>query len=153
MGKLLNWLVGIAVVATTAAYALNTYSNTYSISRTNNGINIKGPKSNTVITYTPNKKEIKNTYNKGSKNIETTLGIDNNNGFFGSVWDHDDRIAGSFNPKTNKGLLDADIGSLLTRFELDYDNSRSNLLSRLLSGFEYLTDNNGKMNGYKWSRI
>lgn len=147
MGKLFNWLIGIAAVATTA-YVLNTYS----ISRTTNGINFKGPKSDTTITYNSGIGEIRNTYNNGKGNIETILGKDNN-GFFGSVGDTSKSISGTFNNQNNKGTLSSNIGNFLGWIELDYDGTKTNSFSKWVSGFEYLHDNNGKISGYRGFRI
>jgi len=147
MGKLFNWLVGIAAVAATA-YVLNTYS----ISRTNNGVNFKGPKSDTTITYNAGRGEIKNTYNNGKRNIETILGKDNN-GLFGSFGDSSKSISGNFNPKTNKGSINGGIGEFLGWVELDYDDTKANSLSRWISGFEYIKNNNGTISGYRGFRI
>ncbi len=147
MGKLFNWFIGIAAVAATA-YVLNTYS----ISRTSNGVNFKGPKSDTTITYNAGIGEIKNRYNNGKRNIETILGKDSN-GVFGSFGDSSKSITGNFNPKTNKGSINGGIGEFLGWVELDYDGTKTNSLSRWISGFEYIKNNNGTISGYRGFRI
>jgi hypothetical protein len=147
MSKLFNWLISAVAIAATA-YVLNTYS----ISRTNNEVNLKGPKSDTTITYNSGRGEIKNTYNNGKDNIETTLGKDAN-GFFGSIRDSSKSVSGNFNHKSNKGTFSGNIGDFLSQVELDYDPARTNTFDRWVSGFEYLYDNNGQLSGYKGFRI
>lgn len=147
MGKLFNWIIGIAAVAATA-YVLNTYS----ISRISNGVNFKGPKSNTTITYNAGRVEINNKYNNGKSNIETILGKDSN-GLFGSLKNSNKDISGNFNPKTNKGSIDGGIGEFLGHVELDYDGTKTDFLSRWVSGFEYIKNDNGIIKGYGVFRI
>lgn len=147
MGKLFNWLISAAAIAATA-YVLNTYS----ISKTNNGINLKGPKSDTTITYNSGRGEIKNNYNNGKGNIETRLGKDLN-GFFGSIGDTNKGISGTFNTKNNKGTLNGNIENFLGWVELDYDGTRTNSFNKWVSGFEYLHNNDGKISGYRSFRI
>lgn len=147
MSKLFNWLISAAAFAATA-YVLNTYS----ISKTNNGVNLKGPKSDTTITYNSGLGKIRNNYKTDNGNIETTLGKDNN-GFFGSVGDTSNSISGKFNNQNKTGTFSSNLGNFLSWVEFDYDPTRTNTFNKWVSGFEYLYNNNGKITGYRGFRI
>jgi len=140
MGSLFKWLVSATAILTTL-YVLNTYS----FSRVPNGFQVKGPKSNTVVTYNNGTTRIKNnvTTNKNN-NIESILNIKGTtlDGSINNMTTKNQGIAATYDLNKRKGDATGQWKTLNGALDVDYSSIYANSLNKWVSRIETVTVGN-----------